>query len=74
MLKRLWREVNCLWERKLVQSVYRTVWIFIKKKKSKIGTLLVVQFQDLVLPIQGPVSVPSQGMRSQISQVRVFRP
>ena len=43
--------LHCWWECKLIQSLWRTVWRFLKKLK--IGTSLVAQWLGICLPMQG---------------------
>ena len=71
--------LHCLWECKLVQPLWKTVWRFFRKLKIELpydsGTSLVVQWLGLCAPNAGvPGLIPGQGTRSHMPQLRVHMP
>ena len=46
--------MHCLWECKLVQPIWKTIWTFLKTLKIELpGTSLVAQWLRIRLPMQG---------------------
>ena len=52
MLERVWKKgtlLHCWWERKLVQPLWRTVWIFLKKLKIELPYDPAIPLLDIYL-------------------------